>query len=72
MKKLLTIATIILTSCAGSMQVTWKVTSYHYDHIKGAYIITASSARGSDTFITDCKPDSIGAHFWAPPKPIKK
>lgn len=69
MRKLLFIIAIVLVtaSCSVPKKTTWTVTSY-----KTVYIVIAKSKRGSSTFMTDCKPDSIGSKFYAPGKPVKQ
>jgi hypothetical protein len=70
MKKLFII--LLLSSCYSPRVVVWKVTDIKRDAPNEAWIITAISSRGSDRFITYCKPDSIGSRFFAAPKRIKK
>lgn len=63
------IVLIILTSCYSPKLVEWRVTEYKKEGER--WIVTAKSARGTEKFITDCKPDSVGSRFLAKPKSIK-
>lgn len=68
--KLTTIILIFLTSCYSPKQIEYRVTEYRQE--KGRWIVTAKSARGTERFITDCPPDSIGSRFMAKPKSVKQ